>query len=87
MNLKQAPKPAWSPTWDSIPGPWDHDVGRNQESDAQTNEALRHPRLISFDEMFTFPFFSFHKSLVTLVLYISIICWKFMRKRMTLSVE
>ena len=33
-SLKQAPYPAWSPTWGLISWPWDHDWSPNQESDA-----------------------------------------------------
>ena len=40
-NLKQVPRPAQSPTQDSIPQPWDHDLSQNQESDAQLTEPPR----------------------------------------------
>lgn len=32
-NLKQTLLWAQSPTWGSIPQPWDHDLSQNQESD------------------------------------------------------
>ena len=32
-----------SPTWGSIPRPWDHDLSRNQELDAQLIEQFRCP--------------------------------------------
>ena len=28
---------SWSLTWGSIPQPWDHNLSRNQQSDAQLN--------------------------------------------------
>ena len=34
--------------WGSIPQPWDHDLSRNQESDAQPTEPPRRPVLFSF---------------------------------------
>ena len=34
-NLKQAPCPVWGPTQGSISQPRDHDLGQNQELDAQ----------------------------------------------------
>ena len=37
-NRKQAPCPAWNPTWGSISQVWDHDPSRNQELDAYPTE-------------------------------------------------
>ena len=42
-NLKQAPHSSQSPTWGSIPQPWDHDLSQNQELDAQSLNHLSHP--------------------------------------------
>ena len=43
-NPKQAPYAAWSPTWDLIPQPWDHDLPKSsQELDTQLTEPPRHP--------------------------------------------
>ena len=42
-NPKLAPHLTWNPMQGSIPQPWDHDLSRNQESDAQTTESPRHP--------------------------------------------
>ena len=42
-NLKQSPCSAQSWKWGLIPGPWDHDLSRNQELDAQPTEPLRRP--------------------------------------------
>ena len=41
QHLKQTPCWVWSPTWGSIPGPWDHDLSRNQESNTWPTVALR----------------------------------------------
>ena len=38
---KQTPCWAWSPIWGSIPGPWNHDLNQNQESDAQLTKPPR----------------------------------------------
>ena len=38
MNLKQAPRSSQSPVL------WNHDLSRNQESDAQSTESPRHPQ-------------------------------------------
>ena len=43
QNLKQAPHSARSPTRGSISRPWNHDLSRNQELDAQLIEPPRHP--------------------------------------------
>ena len=48
VNPKQAPNSAQSPTWGSIPCPWDHELSRNQESDAELTEPPRHPIFSSF---------------------------------------
>ena len=42
-NLKQAPRLVQSPTQGSISQPRDHDLSRNQESDAQLTEPPRCP--------------------------------------------
>ena len=42
-NPQQASHPVQSPTWGSIPQPWDHDLSWNQTSDAQPTEPPRHP--------------------------------------------
>ena len=44
-NLKQAPCSVQSPTQGSIPQPWDHNLKRNQESDAQLTEPPQVPQL------------------------------------------
>ena len=40
-NLEQAPHSAQSLMWGSIPQPWDQDLRRNQDSDAQLDEPPR----------------------------------------------
>ena len=70
-NLKQVPSSAWSPTRGSIPRPWDRDLSRNQESDAQPTEPPRRPLLIlnkisAFQTLCTFlrlRFYCLHPSL------------------------
>ena len=47
-NLKQALHTGWSPTWGSISGLSDHDLGQNQESDTQLTELPRHPEIRPF---------------------------------------
>ena len=51
-NLKQVPCSAQSWVWGSIPQPWDHDLNRNQESDAQLTEPPGAPEKKSFNEKF-----------------------------------
>ena len=41
-NPKQAPRSAWSLTWDLIPQCWDHDLSQNQEWDTYLTE-VSHP--------------------------------------------
>ena len=48
-NVKQVPCSAYSTTWDSIPQPWDRDLSRSQESDAQPRtESPRRPCHLQF---------------------------------------
>ena len=47
-NPNQAPRLVQSPMWGSIPGPWDHDVSRNQELDAPASEPPGAPKLLCF---------------------------------------
>ena len=47
-DLKQGPCPARSQRWGSISWPWDDDLSRNQESDAQPIEPPRHPHGVSY---------------------------------------
>ena len=42
-NIKQPPHSVQSLTQGLIPRPWDHDLSRNQELDAQPTEPPRHP--------------------------------------------
>ena len=37
-----------SPTWCSIPQPWDHDLNQNQKSEFQPTEPPRHPGYAGF---------------------------------------
>ena len=47
-NPKEAPNSVGSLTWSLIPRPWDPDLSRNPESDAQPTEPPRHPSLYTF---------------------------------------
>ena len=40
--------------WGLIPGPWDHDLSQNQESDAQPTEPPRDLQIIDFKRNFRF---------------------------------
>ena len=42
-NLNKALHSVQRPTWGSISQPWDHDLGQNQELDAQPTEPPRRP--------------------------------------------
>ena len=42
-DVKQAARSARSLMQGLIPQPWDHDLSRNQGSDTQMSEPLRHP--------------------------------------------
>ena len=47
-NLQQASCTVQSPIQGLIPRPWDHDLSRNQESDAQPAKPPRHPSVDPF---------------------------------------
>ena len=54
-NLKEVPHPAGGLTWGLIPRPWDRDLSRNQELDAQPTEPPQAGRgfiLVHFNNCF-----------------------------------
>ena len=50
QNLKQAPYSERSLTWGSVPQVWEHDLSRNQESDAQPTEPCATLTWYTYDE-------------------------------------
>ena len=47
-NLKQILCWALGPTWGLISSPWDHDLGQNQELDAQLTDPPKCPSVMCF---------------------------------------